>query len=107
MSGVGLALSMAGMAALSLGMNKHHEQVFGGISTTRRTGLFRLLGWLLLALAVIPCVHLYGISIGLATWAAELTMAALVTMLLISYKPRLLLWLTTACAVFAALFAVL
>src|SRR5690606_1027529 len=60
MSGVGLALSMAGMAALSLGMDKHHEQVFGDASTMRRTRLFKLLGWLLLALAVIPCVQVYG-----------------------------------------------
>jgi len=102
MTPAGLALGFAGMAALSLGMDRHYEQVFGGEPGRCRLAALRLFGALLLALALEPAVKAYGASVGAATWAAELTLGAVAVALLLSYAPRTLLPLAPASAALAA-----
>ncbi|HSX69616.1 MAG TPA: DUF3325 domain-containing protein [Pseudomonas sp.] len=83
-----LALCFSGFGAICLGLDRHHEQVFGRKPQTRRRQLLRALGWLLLACAVAPAIARLGPSIGIALWASALTLAAAAQVLLLSYRPR-------------------
>lgn len=86
--GCGLAGAYAGMAALSLAMDRHAEQVHGrGPRAAWRVGL-RLLGALLLALAAAPCVEAWGASVGVVVWLGLLSAGALLLVLLLPYAPR-------------------
>lgn len=88
MIALGLALAFSGFVGLSLAMARHHEQVFGYRPARRRALLLRWGGWLLLALAVAPCIAALGPSVGLAAWAALLTVAAALLMVMLSYTPQ-------------------
>lgn len=85
-----LALSFSGFAALSLSTERHHGQVFDDKGGTRKRLGLRVLGWLLLGISIAPCVSALGTSVGLAMWAAELSVAAAAMVLLLTYKPRLI-----------------
>jgi len=90
-------LGMAGMASLSMAMEKHHEQIWGGnrLAAWRAWG-FRSAGWLLLVIAAMLAVRLQGASMGLTLWAMEISLAAVCVGFVLSYAPRLLPWLTAA-----------
>ncbi|WP_376748305.1 DUF3325 family protein [Stutzerimonas nitrititolerans] len=47
-------------------------------------------GWLLLACAIVPAVMALGMSVGLACWAALLSLATALLVLLLTYRPRLI-----------------
>jgi hypothetical protein len=94
---LGLALAYAGFLALSLAMERHHEQVFA----RRRipAGRARLCfwgGWLLLAAAIAPPVLALGWGLGLVVWTGLLTAAAMPLALLLCYAPRAALLLGAA-----------
>lgn len=84
---LGSALCYAGMAALCLGMDRHHQQVWSRKAPLRQRGL-RLLGWLLLAVALWPCIQAWGSSVGVVIWFGLLSAAALVLVLLLPYRPK-------------------
>lgn len=84
---LGGALCYAGMAALCLGMDRHHRQVWSRTSPRVQRGL-RLVGWLLLAVALWPCIRAWGSSVGVVIWFGLLTAAALLLVLLLPYRPR-------------------
>jgi hypothetical protein len=99
----GLAGAYAGMAALSLAMDRHAEQVHGRSPRAAWRGALRLLGALLLALAAVPCVRAWGASVGVVVWLGLLSAGALLLVLLLPYAPRAvrpLAWASVA--VFAA-----
>lgn len=83
-----LGLSYAGMAGLCLGMDRHHQQVWS-VKAPARQRLLRLAGWLLLALALWPCVQAWGAAVGSVAWLGMLSAAALALVLLLPYRPRL------------------
>src|SRR5690606_21916918 len=56
MIALSLLLSFCAFSALSLAMNRHHQQVFGRAVTPRRQTLLRAAGALLLVLAIPPAV---------------------------------------------------
>ncbi|MCW5608654.1 MAG: DUF3325 domain-containing protein [Nitrosomonas sp.] len=87
---VTLTLAFAGMTGLSLAMPRHHEQVTGqrALPVGRRY-LFRSLGWLLLILAIVPCIQAWGAAVGTVVWFGFLTMGGLLIVLLLPYFPRL------------------
>jgi len=93
MTALGLLLAFCGFAALSLSMERHYEQVFDHAPIKVRMVILRAGGWLLLALAALPALDHAGTSVGLAVWAGELTVAAVVVMLVLSYAPRGLVWM--------------
>lgn len=90
-------MSMAGMASLSMAMERHHEQIWGRTSlAARRVWLLRGAGWLLLIAAAVMAMRLQGASMGLTLWAMEISLAAVCVGLLLSYAPRVLPWLAGA-----------
>lgn len=94
MIGLCLALCFSGFSALSLSAERHYAHVFARKPPPARGLLLRVLGWLLLAGAIAPAVIDLGPSVGLAMWTALLGLAATVQMLLLTYKPRLIVPLT-------------
>ncbi len=85
MIGLSLVLCFSGFSALCLGLARHHEQVFGRKPAQRTAWALRLL-----ACAIIPAVMALGMSVGLACWAALLSLAAALLVLLLTYRPRLI-----------------
>lgn len=93
-----LALAYAGMAALSLAMARHHQQLLRREASPVRRRCLRALGALALLLALLPCVVAWGASVGVVVWLGFLSMGALLLALMLSYAPRLALWSTLAAA---------
>jgi len=79
----------AGMAALSLAMDRHHAQATGRSEPTRmrRTGL-RTAGAFMLIASLGSSVLTYGWGVGTAAWCGWLTAGALPVALLLTYAPR-------------------
>lgn len=90
-------LGMAGMASLSMAMERHHEQIWGKARLTlARVWTLRAAGWLLLILAAVWAVRLQGASMGLTLWVMGIGLAAVCVGLLLSYVPRVVPWLAAA-----------
>ena len=98
------ALCFAGMAALSLAMDRHFEQVTGA-SEPRRNQRWALrgLGAVLLALSVWPCIAAWGVGVGLTAWCGWLTAGAMAVAWTMPYIPR---W-TAGAAAFSGVGALL
>lgn len=83
------ALALAGMAALALAIDRHHEQLTGArAQPRRRAALLQLLGVLLLAAAAVPCVQAWGASVGPLAWLGCLSAGALAVAWGLSWAPR-------------------
>lgn len=88
-SAVALALSYAGMAGLSLAMDRHYEQVCGqGTVPPRRRRLLRAAGSALLALALLACTGAWGATVGFTAWWGFLTAGGVLVAWLMAYRPR-------------------
>nr|WP_315249197.1 DUF3325 domain-containing protein [uncultured Duganella sp.] len=94
-----LGLCFAGMSALSLAIDRHHRQVYGDDAPARKRYLLRAAGALLLALAIVPCVVLWGAGAGCVAWIGMLTIGALLAAVLLPYWPRRLALLAGATVV--------
>lgn len=84
-----LALAYGGMTSLCLVIDRHYGQVRGRALTTGPRRGFHVLGWLLLALALWPCIAAWSASVGVVVWFGCLSTAALLLALLLPYAPRL------------------
>lgn len=84
-------------------MPRHCRQVWGSAPARRGALTWRIQGWVLLVVALVPCIVLEGPSVGIVAWTGVLTVAALVVTMLLTYRPRIVS--VVACA--APLFAVL
>ncbi|MYM28161.1 Protein of unknown function [Duganella sacchari] len=85
---IALGLCLLGMTALSLAIDRHHRQVYGGDTPPGKRALLRTGGAVLLALAMPPCVLLWGAGAGFVAWLGMLTIGALLTAMLLAYWPR-------------------
>lgn len=83
-----LSLCYAGMAALCLAMDRHHAQVWRRAPRKPARRGLRIAGWLLLAVAVVPCVRGWGATVGVVAWFGFLSAAALLLVFLLPYRPR-------------------
>ncbi len=82
-------LNTSGMAALALGMERHHRAVFGVAPTPAGRRLWRTPGWLLLATGLLPCLAGWGVAIGIVLWTGLLTFALLaVAVALAGYRKQ-------------------
>jgi hypothetical protein len=97
-------LAYAGFAGLCLAMDRHHAQVWGRDASPRARWGLRGAGWLLLTLALWPCVAAWGATVGVVVWLGFLTAGALLLVGLLPYAPRAAvgLALLAALAVLAA-----
>lgn len=82
------ALSYAGMAGLCLAMDRHHAQVWKRDASTSARWSLRTLGWLLLAMALVPSVAAWGATVGVVVWLGFLSAGALLLAVLLPYAPR-------------------
>ena len=85
-----LGLSYAGMASLSLAMDRHHGQVWGRDAAPNVRRALQLAGALLLALAIWPCVAGWSATVGVVAWLGFIGAGALLVALLLPYAPRVL-----------------
>ncbi|MDD1022530.1 DUF3325 domain-containing protein [Pseudomonas sp. TNT2022 ID1048] len=86
-----LLLCFSGFTGLCLSLDRHHGELLGHKPTTRRQQGLRLGGWLLLGLSLAAAVQGTGWSLGLVQWCAVLMCSALLLVLLLPYRPRLVL----------------
>ena len=82
-----LMLCFSGMAAFSLAIDRHHRQVYGDDAPSRKRYLLRTGGTALLALAMLPCLLLWGAGAGFIAWTGMLTIGALLAAVLLPYWP--------------------
>lgn len=82
------ALCYAGLSALSLAMNRHHQQVLKQAPSQRRTHGLRSTGWALLVLSLVGCMMGWGASVGAVVWFGVVSAAAPVVVLLLPYAPE-------------------
>ena len=85
-----LGLSYAGMASLSLAMDRHHGQVWGRDAVPNVRRALQLAGAVWLALAIWPCVAGWSATVGVVAWLGFISAGALLVALLLPYAPRLL-----------------
>lgn len=86
-----LLLCYAGFTALCLAMDRHHVELLGRKASPRRRQGLRLGGWLLLALSLWPAVAVTEWGLGLVQWCAMLMLSGALLVLLLPYRPRLVL----------------
>lgn len=82
-----LALSLCGFALLALASDREGEVLLGRPATARQRHAFRLLGWVLLALALWLCIQAWLPAFGTVMWFGWLTVAAIGLVLTITYWP--------------------
>lgn len=84
-----LCLAYAGLAALSLAMERHWSDRFG---REARPGPWRvplqLTGALVLAVSLVLCLAAEGFGIGLIAWVGDLTAAGGALVLTLTYWPK-------------------
>lgn len=68
--------NLFGFIALALSMSKQQKRIPGGPLSPRMRLLFRLTGWLLLALAYGYAVYSLGWAFGSVAWFGHLSLAA-------------------------------
>lgn len=85
---LGLSLGIAAWCLLSLGLEKHHRQVFANAFDTARARLLRAAGWLLLAVDFGLFVYGWGWAQGPIFWTAALIISALAWSVLMTMLPR-------------------
>ncbi|RYY73891.1 MAG: DUF3325 domain-containing protein [Comamonadaceae bacterium] len=95
-------MSLAGMTALSLAMDRHHWQVTGRHDVPRRTvWVCRVAGAVLLAVSLWPCVAAWGPTVGFLAWWGFLTAGAAATVTLLTYRQHWTLRVAAASALAA------
>ncbi len=80
-----LLLGLAGFTALAMAMEKHCKHLLRRVLEPRWRLTARVVGWLLLVLALALSIHDLGASVGLVAWVGWLSVAALV---LVFYLPK-------------------
>ncbi|WP_026640448.1 MULTISPECIES: DUF3325 domain-containing protein [Bordetella] len=107
MSVAAFCLAYAGFAALCLGMDRHYETVFErALPRLHRTTL-RAAGWAALALSLWATAAVWGWRYGVVEWIGILTIAGLLLIWLVAYRPAAALAAGGACALAAPMLALL
>jgi len=106
MTVLSFALAYIGFSTLCVAMERHHGEVFGTRRIPpRRQITLRVAGWLLLAASFPVVITQWGWSFGPVAWCGMLTLAALPIVLLLPWRPRLVLWLAPAACMLGILAA--
>ena len=81
---VALLLIIGGMAGLALGMARHFQEVFGHPPLGRVLYRWRGVGYLLLMLALLPCIAGWGVAIGIVLWSGLLAAGVMLVALFLA-----------------------
>ena len=92
MSLLACALCYSGFTALCLAMEKHQLELYGKArASVQRMRVWRIVGWLLLALSLLICVRVDGWNIGPVYWLGALSVSALLLAFwLLPYRPKVI-----------------
>ena len=85
-----LTLAYAGLTALAMAMNRHHQAALGARPPAARLRAFRIIGWVLMALMVASCLRLWPTGLALSMALGLVTLAGLPLVFLLPYRPRLM-----------------
>ena len=104
-----LTLSFSAFTALSLAMEKHQHDLHGkAAATPARLTQWRVLGWVLLAVAFALCVADHGWAIGPVLWLGTMTLGGLALSFgLYPYQPKWIVPLAIALPVLGLVVALL
>lgn len=86
-----LLLCYGGLTALCLSMDRHHRDLLGRPPSPRLRQLLQVVGWSLLALSLWAAVAAAGWGLGVVEWCAVLMLSGLWLVLLLPYRPRLVM----------------
>jgi len=86
---LGLLCAYLGLCALAFAMPRHHQRLLSREPSPRRSLALRLLGWLLVSLALPLTGAAQGPELAPVQWLAGLGVAGFVLSLLLAYAPRL------------------
>ncbi|WP_251863819.1 DUF3325 domain-containing protein [Achromobacter sp. Marseille-Q4962] len=100
-------LAYAGFSALCLAMDRHYEDVFDRTLPRRHRIPLRLFGALALGLSLCASAAVWGWSYGTVEWIGILSLAGLLLIWFLTYKPRAALAAGGLCAVAAPVLAAL
>lgn len=89
----GLLLVYGAMSALCQGMPRHYKSVWKREPQTMARRMLRASGWLLLVCGFMACVSSWGWAMGPIGWLGQVSMAGLLLVMSLPYKPRLALLL--------------
>jgi len=105
MSIAAFCLAYAGFAALCLGMDRHYEMVFDRALPRRHRLPLRAFGWVALALSLCASAAVWGWSYGTVEWIGILSLAGLLLIWFVTYRPRTALAAGALCAAAAPVLA--
>ena len=88
MSAAALGLACLGSFLLSLSLRRHYRQVWPESNDYSQWIVCnRVLGFMFVFVALMPCVADYGLWIGLVLWLSVLALAAFLQTMLLTYWP--------------------
>jgi len=100
MNALAALLAYAALAALALGMNRHHRTVFERDLPLRGRTPLRIAGGSLLALSLVTDLLAQGPELGPVAWCAQLAVAGFALTILLTFRPR---WWAAPLALLAVL----
>jgi hypothetical protein len=89
MSFLASALSLAAMVCLALSTPAHFRGIFLRVPEPRMMIALRVAGGALLVLSMLPCIAVWGASVGVVAWFGVSAAAVLMVVPLFAYGPRL------------------
>ncbi|HAL87492.1 MAG TPA: hypothetical protein DCM31_11985 [Deferribacteraceae bacterium] len=74
---------LIGFFLVSITMERHSK----GFSMTNKY-LFRILGWIILFIALFPCIKEWNTAIGIAAWFGIMSLTGSIFVMVLSYLPE-------------------
>jgi hypothetical protein len=83
-----IIISFFGFAALAFSLERHYAQISDKKLTTGNKVLFRLVGWVLLAVSVAPCIAQWETAIGISAWFLIASVSGSILVLILSFADK-------------------
>src|SRR5688500_974026 len=82
-------LTFSVMTSLCLSMDQHFKKIWSSNLTKKKRYFLKVMGWLLIVVAILPSIAYWGNAIGIVAWFGFLSASALTLVLLLAYIPML------------------
>ena len=99
-------LVYAGFSALCVAMDRHFEDLFDRAIPRQLRRCLRVAGWFALVLALYLSAQVWGWSYGLVEWIGMASIAGLILIWFVTFRPHAAIILGGVCALAAPLFAI-